>query len=68
MEVSDQTHVLATLSPGKSFRYTMNTTAYKPQSQSGRRDDKNIPAPNVNRNPAIQPVAARFTNSFSAHL
>jgi hypothetical protein len=68
MKVSGQTHVLATLSPGKSIRYPVNRRACGPQSQSECRDEENIPVSNANRNPAIQSVDAHFTDSVPDHL
>jgi hypothetical protein len=59
MEVSGQLHAAAALPPEKQPPYPLDWRMCGPQSRSGRgsKEKKEIPVPDGNRTPVVQPAA-----------
>jgi hypothetical protein len=59
MEVSGELHALADLPPGKEPLLPIG-----PPSRSGRGGEEKNSHPQPGRNPIVQPVAKRYTDSY----
>jgi hypothetical protein len=69
MEVSDQLHASAALSPGENPWYPLGRKLGGPQSRSGRCGEEKNPQPLSGlETPIIQPIVQRYTAELSQLL